>query len=220
MADEARALLKQNPHLVHSIIEPESLLDEATSLIDKKLRLHANNNEVFPADASVRQRIIAENKDILELLMAQGAPKKGSYHAMFRAVQLPDTEIAEMLLNYGAETTNPSACPWDLYEILEMGNCPRKDEMAALLRKYHAKEADFSKVKVDLTNEIEGLKSRDEKIRWMTAYSLAWYGKRGQQAVPALIEVAKNDPLPYIRKVAIKALKSIDAEAAKKAQID
>jgi HEAT repeat protein len=67
-----------------------------------------------------------------------------------------------------------------------------------------------------LTVLIELVKRRDSQIRKGAAQLLYRYGSKAKEAVPALIEIARNDADPNTRSVAVNALGAIgpDAKAA------
>ena len=65
---------------------------------------------------------------------------------------------------------------------------------------------------------INGLKGPLQS-RGIAAWSLGEYGPQAKSAVPALVDLSKNDPALSVRTQAANALKKIDPEAAAKAGV-
>src|SRR5437764_14778165 len=104
-ADRVRSFLASDPHAVRNARFPEYLLTDAIILITVKLAEKglAFRPSLNPAEMKTAREVIDSYKDIVELLIAQRAPRNGIYHALFDAVQLPDTEVARLLLEYGVK---------------------------------------------------------------------------------------------------------------------
>lgn len=65
-----------------------------------------------------------------------------------------------------------------------------------------------------LDEEIKRLRSTDSKVRNQAALAIAGYGENGAKAVPALIQVLRNDPSRGIRTSAAFALRKIGTKEA------
>lgn len=74
--------------------------------------------------------------------------------------------------------------------------------------------ADLSKTPwLDPKVQTEGLKNTDFRIRGLSAYHLGNMGARAADAVPALEQLARDDPDAKVRENAAKALEKIRAAA-------
>ena len=63
--------------------------------------------------------------------------------------------------------------------------------------------------------QLEGLKDGDARIRGVSAINLGNIGAPAADAMPALEQLAKNDPAPKVREQAAKALEKIRAAAGR-----
>jgi ankyrin repeat protein len=150
MLDRARLLLK-GPDAIRNAPRPETLLSLAVLRIDHAIRekIGAAKYELmrregdYELDPEVIATVVNENIDLLESLLAQGAPMQRSYEALMAAVELPHTSVAELLLRSGASVSHPfyDAKPGVSSGIMAIARrSARKDEMIALLRQYGCEE--------------------------------------------------------------------------------
>jgi|GEM_PF-5690551 len=132
-SSEARRMIQEDPEIVRKNPYSGSLLAEVVVMIEAKI-----NHRLPPGPVTVAQQVeaadavLAEDGDILDLLIARGAPKQGSYEALYYAVQLPTLAIARRLLDFGAERTPSYPGSEDLFPAARRS--PLRDEMLDLLQ--------------------------------------------------------------------------------------
>ncbi len=108
-----RRILDGDPDVLAKTSQPETLLGIAVGIIGDRIvkrtgvglayRRHpAASGMPFQDEASVKEAVL-EDLDLLDRLIARGALRFGSYDALYQAVALPDTMVAELLLRAGAE---------------------------------------------------------------------------------------------------------------------
>jgi ankyrin repeat protein len=150
MLDRARHLL-ECPDATRNAPRPETLLSLAVYRIDYAIRekIGAAKYELmrrkgdYELDSDVIATVVQENIDLLESLLANGAPMQMSYEALMAAVELPHISVAELLLRSGTSVSHPfhSVKPGVISGIMARARrSARKDEMTALLRQYGCEE--------------------------------------------------------------------------------
>jgi Ankyrin repeats (many copies) len=150
MLDRTRLLL-DDPNAVRNAPQPETLVRLAVWRIDCAIREKVGPTKyermrrqgAYELDPQVIASVVEENLEVLESLLANGAPMQMSYEALMFAVEFPHTAVSELLLRSGASVTHP------FYSVRQgvisgiMARARRsacKDEMIALLRRYGCEE--------------------------------------------------------------------------------
>jgi ankyrin repeat protein len=78
-------------------------------------------------------KVLATDQDLLDALIAGGAPLDYGYDALCAALELPDPSLAEQLLKAGVPTTTPHG---GMTLAMAARNSPVRDAMLELLRRY------------------------------------------------------------------------------------
>jgi hypothetical protein len=145
-ADEARRILEGAADLIPETHRPESLLAMVVSLIGTRIvqrtrvgpsyRRDRAASGIPTEDEAVVKAAVAEDLDLLDLLIARGALRYPSYDAVYMALELPDPTVAERLLEAGAERT-PGPRSGNLLPLrYAAGQSACKERMLALLGRY------------------------------------------------------------------------------------
>lgn len=133
--DDVRRMLRDNPHAVDEAPLPTQLLHDATVMINGKLyEFHVEGSD---ADLRAVDRVVERDLDVVRMLVEQKPPvdPKMHYTALFTAVQLPHTGVAEILLEYDSDVERPGEGEMSKLSYIA-GFSRRADEMRELLRRY------------------------------------------------------------------------------------
>jgi ankyrin repeat protein len=128
-----REYVQQNPEALSQVSSPESLIENAIAWVDRRLWREAEDKQ----DRQAIARIISDGRDLIELLLDAGTdPNAGT--ALVQAIQLPDTAIAKLLLQRGADPNHDKDTAMMIIEAAS------SDEMRALLKRYGARDNSYS----------------------------------------------------------------------------
>jgi hypothetical protein len=136
-ADAARKLLADDPEAVAGAPKPDWLLMNAVDLIRLKVNREATAGPLFRPDRGVAEGVIRDHLDLLDALIARGAPTLGSFHTLRVALELPDPSIAERLLAAGVPLSDPPmTLPPSTLLLDAADRSPPREEMLSLLGRY------------------------------------------------------------------------------------
>lgn len=135
--EEARRMLAGDPLAITTSSAPERLLVTAVYLIHRALL----NGDAFhgPAlehvDPKAASAIVTRHIDLIDALLARGAPTTGGFEALRMALELPDPAVAERLLSAGVPLSDPRLPgPPAVWLLSAAGRSHCREEMLALLR--------------------------------------------------------------------------------------
>jgi hypothetical protein len=138
--DEVRRLL-EDPHVLENCIHPTHLLHDVTIFMSAKINEgHYGATSVDPDHVD---RVIAENIDILDSIIALDPPIEAQIHAtaVTSAVQIPHPAVLERLLKYNSDLPQDSlrnSIRNSLWTLAQLASASaRADEMLAVLRRYN-----------------------------------------------------------------------------------
>jgi hypothetical protein len=87
--------------------------------------------------AAIAVNVVAQNRDILDRLIERGAPRRITFGNLESYAQTRDVELVRLMLEYGAERSQPAGSPSLPLSIMHMAyGSPRAEEMLAVLREY------------------------------------------------------------------------------------
>jgi hypothetical protein len=136
-ADAARKLLTDVTEAVARAPKPDWLLINAVDLIRLKVHREATAGPLFRPDPGVAEGVIRDHLDLLDALIARGAPTSGSFHALRVALELPAPSIAERLLAAGVPLSDsPLALPHSTLLLDAAERSTAREEMLSLLGRY------------------------------------------------------------------------------------
>jgi hypothetical protein len=143
--EKARQYFREHPEFVASLPKEsrEGLVSLAMSTLWQRYsRITDKLDPYTPLEEQARilQGVIDENRDIVDLLIEQGATRRVPYEQLWDHAQSEEVELVRLMLEYGAETKPSPGRELSLtLEEIARGS-PRGPEMLALLREYKAIE--------------------------------------------------------------------------------
>jgi hypothetical protein len=134
MTDEVRQMLRNDAKAVSKAPLPTHLLHDAATMINGKLY----EFDVAESDADLRRvdEVVNRELDVIRALVRQDPPidPKMHYTAMFVAVGLPHTGVAEILLEYDSKIQRPNQNEMSKLSYIA-GFSRRSSEMRELLKR-------------------------------------------------------------------------------------
>ncbi len=141
LSGPAREILAGGPAAVASAPKPEDLLRDALIRASLDLPDPDTGPDLFGPVPGALPSAVAGHLELIDALLARGAPLDGALVALRTALGLPDATLAERLLAAGVPLTgpdHPGRSGRELLDAADQSAC--RDEMIALLGRYGIEE--------------------------------------------------------------------------------